>query len=351
MTKTKITCPVCGAEFEIAEHTHIAVGIAIGKDSNLGEIHPTLAGEKPSESKKTNKAEQRIAALKAAGIDTSDLFAVRTASGETAVGKMQDGAISMLEDDDPIFKSIINSGTIPERRLFRRWVMSQMFHMLREENGVSEALKRKGYNYQWKMTEEELRVQARLFVNDKENFEQRNRWFNKELIIAMVSDYYKKLEKYIKQLPTKHCKGIPYKRIHGKDYFVKDIEKKIFTNLEYATAKIIDASSPSELYAAVHHFCRIRTKLNRNASMSSDWVSAYKGAGAYFTLKNMILFHGYGIYNGAVKRNKNKSLAFLEERANEYHKEGYKLFALLKKTIEDNGIDIDAKIAEWHNRK
>lgn len=37
---TKVTCPKCGTEFKIADKTSVAIGIVIGKDSNLGEIHP-----------------------------------------------------------------------------------------------------------------------------------------------------------------------------------------------------------------------------------------------------------------------------------------------------------------------
>lgn len=74
VNETKLTCPKCGAEFAIPSKTHIAIGIAIGKDAGLGTIHPQVvgqdkpAGQQPSSPKLPGKADERIAALKEAGV-------------------------------------------------------------------------------------------------------------------------------------------------------------------------------------------------------------------------------------------------------------------------------------------
>lgn len=69
----------------------------------------------------------------------------------------------MLDDSDPIFDQITSQGTVPNRRLFRRWVMAQMFHMMsetayrsKEPLGVTEMIHQFGYEYQWKMLMDEL---------------------------------------------------------------------------------------------------------------------------------------------------------------------------------------------------
>ena len=80
VNETKIVCPQCGAEFAIPEHEHISIGIAIGKDSGLGTICPTVVGQSPepiSKPKSQMKAEAKLAALKDAGVDVSNLFAMR----------------------------------------------------------------------------------------------------------------------------------------------------------------------------------------------------------------------------------------------------------------------------------
>ncbi len=68
VSNTKMTCPICGAHFALPEHEHLAAGIAIGKDSGLGEIHPALEKEGIPPAGSRNKPMSRLEALKAAGL-------------------------------------------------------------------------------------------------------------------------------------------------------------------------------------------------------------------------------------------------------------------------------------------
>ena len=71
--ETKVVCPKCGAEFKIAEQTHISVGVVIGKDAGLGTIHPEVVGNDKPKQKIPNKAADRIEALKKAGVDVRNM--------------------------------------------------------------------------------------------------------------------------------------------------------------------------------------------------------------------------------------------------------------------------------------
>ena len=75
-------------------------------------------------------AKERIEALRAMGMDVSHLFAMQGANGGECIASNKDGHLTMLDDDDPLFKLITGQGDVPNRRLFRRWVMAQMFHMM-----------------------------------------------------------------------------------------------------------------------------------------------------------------------------------------------------------------------------
>ena len=353
---TKVVCPVCGAEIAIANNEHtVKNATVIGKDSGLGTVALPLAkdGVKP------NKAEDRLAALKAAGIDTSNLFAMRGASGDEVLVKQENGSLHVIDDDDPMFRVIYSGGTIPERSLFRRWVMSQMFHMLAYRDhrgcwfGYTEALHRKGYEYQWKMTEEELRVQSRLFVNDKENFELRNRWFHRNVAVSLCKSYIGELEKYLKRLQVRKCKGVPYVRVKGKNIFVEDLQVKVVNPLRHALASVMVAKTPHDLWASFREFNGLRVQLPWNTRQDSAWVNAFKGSGAYFTMKNLILFHGCKVKgdNGTVYP-QIPSLSVLEHRAEEYAREdeGWRMLAMLKKFLDDNNIDIEKKMKEWRKK-
>lgn len=359
MKTTKLTCPKCGTEFEIPQHEHITVGIAIGRDSNLGEIHPKVAGEgnKNNEIRKplspASKAEDRLAALAAAGIDTTGIFAMKSAAGKQILAKMDGNNLSIIPDDDPIFNAIKTGGTIPERRLFRRWVMSQMFHMLGDKKGnkfdFSEMLARKGYQYSWKMMLEELRVQARLYDNcDRENFEQRNRWFNREVAVAMAEDYIEKFRAYTRTLKVQRCKGVPYITIKHRNIFVSDVEKKLIRPLQSCLADIKKTTTPGGLYLAVKAFDNNRPAKLYNVNKCKAWNDAYKGSGAYYTLKNLILFHGCTDSKHGYKDTES-TLAHVEGLAEKYRYEGWRMLAYLKRFITDNGIDIAAKMRNWNS--
>lgn len=82
---------------------------------------------------------------------------------------------------------------------------------------------------------------------------------------------------------------------------------------------------------------------------NAAWLDAYKGAGAFFTMQNMIRFHNCVIIDDNGKTlSKNASLAFLNKKAKLYeNREGWRLIGMLKKTLDDNNIDVVAKMKEW----
>lgn len=352
---TKVTCPKCGTEFKIADKTSVAIGIVIGKDSNLGEIHPET---EQAGNHKITKAKERIEALKAAGVDVSNLFAMQGANGEEMIARYSGARLDVLDENDPIFNAIKENGDIPNRKLFRRWVMAQMFRMLYAETNpeccrmsYSAKLHRLGYNYQWTMLEKELYAQWKMFKhNDIRNFTDRNRWFNKDVAVEMANEYTNLLNEYIDTLPTRTCKKVPYKRINGKNIFVSDIYNKVIKGVYRALTVMLDARTPEQLYKAVVLFNQSRVKLPHNTNQHKSWIDAYKGSGAFFTLQNMIRFHGC-ILRGKNGRmlSKEKSLAYLDDYAEECgkSKEGYKMLGMLRQALKDNHIDINAKFQEW----
>lgn len=357
--ETRVLCPNCGAEFAIPEQSTVVVGIAIGSDSNLGVIHPPLKDDNTPATALPKTAKERIEALRAAGVDVSNLFAMQGANGGECIACNKDGNLTILEDSDPIFQYIIDKGTVPNRNLFRRWVMSQMFHMLAARDyrtgelvGVTQKIHDLGYEYQWKMLLNELYAQMKMIENDPSNFRARNRWFNKSVVVAMAKDYICEMEKHIASLPVKKCKGIPYKKIAGKNVFVSDILNKVISPFHLALKRIETAGSISELHCAVKMFNTLRIKLPWYTKQCPEWVDAYKGSGAFFTLQNMIRFHGCHIVNDDRKvLTKPGSLLFIENKAKMYcHGEGWKMLGVLKKCIADNNINVRWKIDEWRNR-
>ena len=143
-------------------------------------------------------AAARIAALKAAGIDTSNYFSL----GEQMVVKVVDGVPVEVTDDDPVFNKIKTGGYISHYKLFRRWVMAQMFRILREmdERNLSfnKVLQGFGYEYQWRMVENEFLAQMKMFRHgDTSCLKQRKLFFDGKTLADMIDDYIDKLKAYI----------------------------------------------------------------------------------------------------------------------------------------------------------
>ena len=335
--ETKVMCPVCGTEFAIGEHEHkVKNGIAIGKDSGLGEVFLPVS--------------KRGDALRASGIDTSKYFSIQLPTGGEQLMKMSDEGVPVaVTADDPIMAAIVKQGTVPNRSLFRRWVMSQVFHGLSSRWGFTEWVKNHGYKYQWEMLVEELRVQAKLYGKDMENFAARNRWFNRELAVTMSADYITKLEKDVQNRPRHKCKGVPYVTIDHKHYFVSDIEKKLISPLRHLMFGINVTKTPQHLYKAVREFWQATPCGSGCYDQCAAWKDAYKGMGAYATMQNLLRFHGCQFPKDNDFYNRRLTgLQMLENAANAYADgEGWRLFGLMKQMLDENGIDIEAKMKEW----
>lgn len=317
--------------------------VKISGEFSITELTKIETAKTPQPAPKKKSASARIAALKAAGVDVSNYFPM----GDDMIVRVDAGVPTQVLDDDPVFARISNGGYISHGKLYRRWVMAQMFRMLRrmeeEKKDFTAVLQRFGYEYSWKMLENELLAQYKMYKHgDTEAFDERNRWFNRGVAFSMAEHYSKLFREKVDGIRTQSCKGRPYKRICGTNVFTDEIEAKVFEPLTNAVNSIEMVHTPYALYKAVVNFNRLRNRLRHETKMSKFFINAYKGAGAYFTMKNLILFHG-ARFNGYPSEH--KSLSRMQSLADEC--EGWELLGAMKKLIADSGISIEAKIAEW----
>ena len=317
---------------------------------------------------KKTKAQMRLEALKAAGVDVSKYFPL----GDDQLIKIENGAAVPVDMDDAtideVGKQIVEGGYVSNWKLFRRWVMSQMFHMLRDmdKNGrtFNEVLQHKGYEYQWRMLVNELYAQMKMAAHgDHENAGARNRWFGGFVAADMAYDYIKKLRKYVdnnliykvkkdahgnvKKTYKHTCKGNPYVRLQNDDIFVADLEKKVYAPLGNLARKMYDSNTYKEVYDAVHEFNKKRKHLAWDTKQADAFITAYKGSGSYYTMRNLIMFHGARFMKNGRKMSETDSLKELESKANLYDEDGWRMLGVLKQLIKDNNISVQGKILEW----
>lgn len=307
---------------------------------------------------------ERMEKLNNAGINTSKYFTVDLDNGTKIHLIIDENGQPVVVDKkaDSIEEQIITDGYVRNTKLHRRFVMAQMFQMLnyksydRMYEGYTDCLnKRYGYQYTFDMMLEEVKVLGKLEARDKETFDERKHFFTKEVVISVMSDYVEKLKKYVDSLPTKKCKGVPYKRIKGQDIFVEDLDKKIYRPMMTQILNTKCTRSYSQLYVELKYFMKDMIKLPYETPKSKAWIDAFKGEGAYYTLKNLVMFHDCAIYTHhyediTVEHKGDRAVKYINKMLNEYQGEGWRMFALMKKVIKDNNINTKTHIAEVCNK-
>lgn len=298
---------------------------------------------------------ERMNKLNAMGINTGKYFTATLDNG-TTITLIIDENGNPVKVEDVIANNIIEDGYVRNTKLHRRFVMAQMFQGLnyvswdKKRTGYNEWLKNFGIKYEFEMMLEEIRVLGKLEERDRDTFIERAHFFTKDVVAKTMEDYVEKLEDHINSIPSKNCKGVPYKRIKGNNIFVVDIDKKVYAPLRNDIWRIKYASNYNELYRIVKAFMKKMIAVPYKTPKSKAWIDAYKGEGAFYTLKNLVMFHGCGIKVDGRMVYGAAAVSVLNKRLNEYKGEGWRMFALMKKVIVDNGFDFKARMAEIYNK-
>lgn len=305
---------------------------------------------------------ERMEQLNNAGVDTSKYFNISLPNGIKPGATIslvinEDGQPVIVENkNDVIANQIIEDGYVRNTRLYRRFVCAQMFHALNyvsydgRESGYNACLKNMyAYQYTLNMMLEEVRVLGKLETRDKESFEERSHFFTKDIVVEVLNDYVDKLKKHVDTLPSKNCKGVPYKRVKGTNIFVSDLEKKLYAPMRAKIREIGRAGSYTQMYNLMTWFMRDMIKLPYNTPKSKAWIDAYKGEGAYYTLKNLVMFHDCAIEYKYETYRRDAAMQQLKYKLEDYKGEGWRMFALMKKVIEDNRFDFNKRMGEIYS--
>jgi len=364
----KVFCPNCGSEVALPETSKVGIGMTISKQSNGNFALPleTIKNDNLNSSKlnkeenKTMNRENRMETLKVNGVDVGKYFDVALPGGGSVRMMLNESGVPVVanETNDPILNQIIEDGYVRNTKLHRRWVMAQMFKMLNYhswrngEEGYDAYLRNHyGYMYQFDMMLEEVRVLSKLEDRDIESFNERSHFFTKDVVIATCKDYLEKLKANIDAQKPKNCKGVPYKRVKGRNIFVADLDKKVYAPVQRQIWMISRARNYKELYKELKKFNDSMINLPWNTKKCKVWIDAFKGSGAYYTLKNLVMYHDcYVKVDKYDSRTGVKGVVYIQSKLNEYQGEGWRYMAMLKKCIADNGFDFQQRMKEIYNK-
>ena len=239
-----------------------------------------------------------------------------------------------------IIDAIEDSGYLNVNGIVRRWIPSQCLNMIFSEEGFHQQLKNRKYNYSWKVLIDELKKQRKLYLKqDFSELSDRQRWYNAELAYVMANHYIKSLKN--RQL------------LYYADIKVTMPFPTLINTLTEANNNIQEANNYEDLYKAVIEFNRKRPKLLFNSKplqMCPEFTNAYKAAGAYYTIIDLIMFEHCHFPNATTE----ESINILEDKVKTYApicENGYKLLGLLKEFLKINNFDYETTLQRWrHNR-
>lgn len=333
---SKVICPRCGGEVVLPEKSEIVVGKTISEEGNATYV----LNMKEKENKKVNNAENRKMTLEVNGITTEGYFSLQLPNGKT---------VFMDQEGKSIDANLVGAD-ICNPNLHRRWIMAQWFRQNNNPHGYADAISGLTYDYQWKVVSNELKALAKLETSDKEYFEERLHFFNTKTITWMLNEYVQDLKYKLKYSKAKKCKGIPYYHIGGKDIFVSDVDRKLFIPLEAAIKRFEHSANYTIAYRNFESIKKVYLKVYKpdKKFVGQAFKDCYKGAGAYYTLQNMVLYHGCtlgeykehysGRWNKVAEYKGMEAYKYMKSLLDEYRDEGWRWVGVLRQCISDNNF-------------
>lgn len=320
--------------------------------------------------------QQRNNVLNANGIATGKYFSFELpeglAPGSNITISFNESGMPVIvkPENDPVCKQIFANGYVKNTKVHRRYIMAQTFALLnykgREGEGWTAGLRRYDYNYTIKMMIEEIRILGILQKSDFESFEERSNFFNRAVVVATLQDYERKLtESVMRGLqggPTSMRVWVPRfgrmtpMEFHNRCCFpIEELIRKINN-----TVGVGGYRNYEEIANGLATWYRMNyISLDYKTEKCKAWVDAFKGAGAYYTLMNMLKFHNCRVadsyesgfyYQHLGRRVVSKfmteanSIAYVKSYARSHH--GYEIMGLLKNVIEDNHFDFNERMKQ-----
>lgn len=376
MNGVHVICPCCGTEIEIGDNTTTVKG--------SGQLPDGIYTLIP-------KNDKKLKALADLGFDTSKFFNGfgGTGSGSSSFSRSSgfSGSSASADrpedyddctpdpqaDEDAIQQEIMSDGYIEGKNLFRRWVMAQMFRAL--ESGDYQKYYRENYNYlyQWKVVVDEFKAQSH--ITDMEELRIRQTFFNWTVLYNMLQDYRKKFLSFTKNSKKFGEKDNKYIFVpYNANYYLSEVPttlNEIDTLLEHVKntgTSVLPTTQgdpaqlynyASQIYKLIKGFNNSWPRLKNNTPKAPAFREAFMAAGAYYTLENMIKFHGCYIYvNDYINEYLNTSfdtddvlsqdlsLEVLKQFKKKYncytsYYRAYDIFKLMLDTIEKNKFQED----------
>ena len=253
--------------------------------------------------------------LRKAGVDTDGFLSLRLhqsllPEGSELIVQIRDKqtgelfTMNLNDDDNRIFGKnsrfhgqMMADGHVFNPYIHRRFIAAQ-FHRLVVRHGIDGIRDAVAREYDWKyaieQTKKECHKLANLERHDRVGFEERSMFFTLNAICNILSDYVGGVHKEIDEAVANANKRKGGIYIRGYGY----ADQSHIRPMKYRFSKLVTDAAACRSYAELDKLLQNFDflELDRRIRLPESFVTPYINAGAFYTLKNAIMFENKRIY-------------------------------------------------------
>ena len=263
----------------------------------------------------TSRRPDMTAQLHKAGVDTDGFLSLRLhqsliPEGAELTIQIRDKktgelfTMNLNDDDNRIFGKnsrfygqMMADGHVFNPYIHRRFIASQ-FHRLVVRHGIDGVRDAVAREYDWKyaigQVKKETHKLANLEKHDRSAFAERSLFFSMNAIISIISDYVQMVHSEIDDAVS--LTNRKNTRIYIRHYGL--VERDNIRPMKYRFTKLLTDVSVcctyTELDKLLEDFEFL--ELDRRLCLPDSFITPYINAGAFYTLKNAIMFENKRIY-------------------------------------------------------
>lgn len=236
------------------------------------------------------------------------------------------------------YNQIMNDGNIFNPYLHRRFLPSQYIKMMcyasrgKAEKGFEAALRNNfKFHYSIDYLVKEIKKLAFLQRSDSVAFSERSKFFNLKVAKEIILDYTTSAISHVQGVKVVGKRKNPRKIIKGRGVVRVGREVDLLIQELEVFNRQVDACNDYKTMSKVLEAFRY-VILPNDTKKSKAFTEAYKGSGAYYTLKHLIMFEDYK-FKGIVQPSLAVSTLkqYLDQKT-----PAYVFHAMLKEMLKDN---------------
>lgn len=263
-----------------------------------------------------NRRTDMASALQKAGIDTEGFLSLRLhqsllPEGSELIVQIRDKqtgellTINLNDENDRIFGQnsrfygqMMTDGNIFNPYIHRRFIAAQFYRLVVRHgiDGMRDAVARE---YDWKYAIDQVKKECHKLANlerhDRAAFAERSMFFTLDAIVSILFDYVQQVHVEIDRAAL-NASGSRSSAvyIHKSGY----VERSHIRPMKYRFTKLAADAAACRSYAELDKLLEAFDfmELNRRIRLPESFVTPFVNAGAFYTLKNAIMFQNKRLY-------------------------------------------------------